>query len=276
MSTVKNHLLEDMTFLEFQERMSEDPVILIPLGSQEIQGPMVPMGDFMLTREIASLVAEKTGAIAAPTMPFGYAEYFRSVPGGIALSADAFRATLRDMLDNFLDHGLTRLVILNGHSGNAPLIDQVIRSVRRDHDVLVPSINLWRSIPDDLWKELHGDFGKKAFAHGGDPITSVYLHLFPDLTRMDAVEIDAAFGKMLDLPTAGLSGVRFQGTEIALPVNVDDHCSNGIAGGDARKSSADKGARFVEHLIAFCSDFVEHMRSVPSSTKPKAKGELAK
>ncbi|MFC5584598.1 creatininase family protein [Nitratireductor kimnyeongensis] len=275
MSTTKKHLLEDMTFLEFQERMGEDPVILIPLGSQEIQGPMVPMGDFMLTREIASRVAEKSGAIAAPTMPFGYAEYFRSVPGGIALSADAFRATLRDMLDNFLDHGLTKLVIVNGHSGNAPLIDQVIRAVRREHDVLVPCINLWRSIPDPLWQEVHGEFGKKAFAHGGDPITSVYLHLFPDLTRMDAVKIDAQFGKMIDLPTAGLAAVRFQGTEIGLPINVDDHCSNGIAGGDASRSSADKGARFVDHLVTFCSDFVEHMRSVSSSTKAKSKGEFA-
>lgn len=275
MSTAKKHLLEDMTFLDFQERMGEDPVILLPLGSQEIQGPMAPMGDFMLTREIAARVAEKTDAVAAPTLPFGYAEYFRSVPGGIALSADAFRATLRDMLDNFLDHGLTRLVILNGHSGNAPLIDQVIRSVRRDHDALVPCINLWRSIPDTLWQKTHGDFGRKAFAHGGDPITSVYLHLFPDLTRMDAAEIDAEFGRMIDLPTSGLSGVRFKGSDIALPVNVDDHCSNGIAGGDPRRSSADKGARFVEHLVAFCSDFVEHVRSVPSTRKSKPEGEFA-
>jgi hypothetical protein len=28
----------------------------------------------------------RTGAIAAPTMPFGYVEYFRTVPGGVQLA----------------------------------------------------------------------------------------------------------------------------------------------------------------------------------------------
>ena len=263
------HLLEEMTHPEFLARMAEDPVILIPLGSQEIQGPMVPMGDFMLTREVASEVAARSGAIAAPTLPFGYAEYFRSVPGGIALSAEAFRATLIDILANFLDHGLTRIVILNGHSGNYPLIDAVIRQVRRERGLMVPCINLWRSIPDELWAEIHGDFGKRAFAHGSDPVTSTYLHYFPHLADMDAAKKDATFGEIAGLPTAGLAGVQFRGLEVGMAVNVDDHCSNGIAGGDPTRSSADKGARIAAHLVEFCSAFVEHFRSV-SPAAPEA------
>jgi len=266
MTPKKKHLLEEMTFLEFQDRCEDDPVILIPLGSQEIQGPMAPMGDFMLTRELASLVAKASGAIAAPTQPFGYAEYFRSVPGGIALSADTFRGVLTDILDNFLDHGLSRLVILNGHSGNYPLIDQVIRQVRNERDIIVPCINLWRSIPDELWKELHGDFGKSAFAHGGDPVTSTYLHFFPDLMRMDQITIDEQFGSMLGLPTSGLAGVKFNGIEVGMPVNVDDHCSNGIANGDPHRSSPEKGARIASHLVKFCTEFVEHFRSVDTTS----------
>ncbi|MBD3625743.1 MAG: creatininase family protein, partial [Rhodobacteraceae bacterium] len=262
MTARKKHLLEEMTFPEFRERLSEDPVILIPLGSQEIQGPMVPMGDFMLTREVAAEVAAAADAIAAPTLPFGYAEYFRSVPGGIALSADAFRATLRDILDNFMDHGLTRLVILNGHSGNYPLIDQVIRAVRKERGLLVPCVNLWRSVPDELWAEMHGDFGKRAVAHGGDPVTSVALHYFPQLTRMDLIEIDAEYGKLLDLPTKGLGAVAFDGLDVGLAVNVDDHCSNGIAGGDPTRSSPENGEKIVRHLVGACTALFEHMRSV--------------
>lgn len=275
MTSEAKHLLEEMTFLEFRQRMEGDeaPVVLVPLGSQEIQGPMVPMGDFMLTREVASEVARASGAIAAPTLPFGYAEYFRSVPGGIALSADAFRATLRDILDNFLDHGLTRVVLLNGHSGNYPLIDQVIRAVRHERGVMVPCINLWRSIPDTLWTELHGDFGKRAFAHGSDPVTSVYLHYFPHLARMDEARKDEEFGKVVGLPTAGLGGVLFDGIDIGMAVNVDDHCSNGIAGGDPTRSSADKGRRIVEHLVDFCVRFVEHYRNAnPQAPTARKRG----
>ncbi|MEF2071617.1 creatininase family protein [Consotaella aegiceratis] len=273
MTRHEKHLLEEMSFAEFRDRLPENPVILIPLGSQEIQGPMVPMGDFMLTRTIAAEVAKATGAIAAPTLPFGYAEYFRSVPGGIALSADAFRSTLSDILDNFLDHGLSRLVILNGHSGNYPLIDAVIRTVRRERQLMVPCINLWRSIPDELWTEIHGEFGKKAFSHGGDPVTSVYLHYFPHLVDLEKAKKDASFGTIAGLPTAGLGAVRFRGLDIGMAVNVDDHCSNGIAGGDPTRSSADKGERIAAHLIDFCSAFVEHFRSVdPTSPHPQTQG----
>lgn len=263
MTADHQNLLENMTFEQFDawSRAEENPVILIPLGSQEIQGPMVPMGDFMLTREVAAEVALASGAIAAPALPFGYAEYFRTVPGGIALSADAFRATLTDILDNFLDHGFTRIVILNGHSGNYPLVDQVIRNVRKKHGLLVPCINLWRSIPDALWTELHRDFGKKAFSHGGDPVTSVYMHYFPQLTHADRAKLPETPGTLADLPVAGLAGVKFQDIEIGMPVNVDDRCPDGIVAGDPARSSADKGKKIAEHLVAFCSDFIAHFRA---------------
>src|SRR6185503_19059934 len=80
--------LEDLTYAELRERLADDPVILVPLGSQEEQGASAPMGDFMLAKELARRVAEKTGAIAAPTVPFGYADYFRPVAGGVQLTAE--------------------------------------------------------------------------------------------------------------------------------------------------------------------------------------------
>ena len=94
-----------LTWVEFAERMKENPVILLPFGSQEEQGPQAPMGDYMLTDAIVARVAERTDAIAAPIIPFGYADYFRPIPGGIQLSAETFRALFEDICANFLDHG---------------------------------------------------------------------------------------------------------------------------------------------------------------------------
>ncbi|MEM8662845.1 MAG: creatininase family protein, partial [Pseudomonadota bacterium] len=117
--TAQKHRLAEMTFREFEARLPERPVIIIPLGSQEEQGPACPMGDYRLTEIIADRVAERSDAIVAPIMPFGYADYFRTVPGGIALRPETFCAVLEDMVVNFLDHDLTKVLILNGHSGNA-------------------------------------------------------------------------------------------------------------------------------------------------------------
>jgi creatinine amidohydrolase len=83
---MQKFLLKDMTFREFQQRIPDNPVILPPLGSQEEHGPMAPMNDFMLTEAFA----ERADAIAAATLPFGYADYFRPIPGGIQLRAETF------------------------------------------------------------------------------------------------------------------------------------------------------------------------------------------
>jgi creatinine amidohydrolase len=265
-SPKKKHQLAEMTFVEFRDRIAGDPVILIPLGSQEEQGPMAPMGDFMLTQVIAGRVAEAAEAITAPILPFGYADYFRPVPGGIQLKPETFRAVLMDILENFLDHDLNRLVILNGHSGNYPLIDQTIRQVKRTRGVIVPCVNLWRLMTPAMWHDLHGDFGPAAFAHGGDPITSVSLHLLPELMRMDLITREEGKGKMIGLPTVGLAGVRFRDVEVAAPVDITDRCTNGIAGGDPTRSSAEIGRQITDYIVEYCTAFVRHFATIDPTT----------
>jgi creatinine amidohydrolase len=256
------HLLAAMSFLEFAERIrAEKPVILIPLGSQEEQGPGCPMGDYMLTELLAGRIAAATGAIAAPTIPFGHADYFRTVPGGIQLRAATFRALLRDVIDSFLDHGLDRLLVFNGHSGNSPLIDEVSRTVRAERGVFVPWVNVWRMIPPDVWKQAHGDNAAKAQGHGADPMTSVYLHLKPELVRGDLVQAPAPGGTVLGMPTAGLAAGRLGGLEVNLPLAVTDHCANGIVSGDPRLSSPAAGKLFADHVVAQTSRLVEHLKT---------------
>ena len=252
------HALKDMTFAEFRERLPEGPVILLPLGSQEEQGPHAPMGDYMLAREIADRVAKKAGAIAAPTLPFGHADFFRCVPGGMQLRSTTFIALVEDMVESFLDHRIDRVVILNGHSSNAPLIDQALRQVRRRQGVAVASIDLWRAIPDSLWRSLFGDDFAAVKGHGAEPLTSVYRYLFPDLLRPDLLR-PSVRGKALGLPMTGPAGVNFQGQGIYLPLNATEVNADGMLGGDPTRGSAEIGKAIVDHLVDFCADFAKHL-----------------
>ena len=261
MTKPDQHCLKNITFSEFEAVKCANEVILLPFGSQEEQGP-APMGDWMLADVIADRAAREAGAFVAPTVPFGYAEYFRAVPGGIHLRAKTFVLLLTDILDNFLDHGLNKLLILNGHSGNHPLIDQVIRKQRDERGVAIPCINLWRSVPTRLWQELHPDVGQGALGHGGDPITSVYLHLFPELISGDALVPPVAKREFWGLPTSGLGAVKFNDVDVNLPLNVTDCCDDGIAGGDPSRSTAEIGGRIVEHLVNHSVAFIHHLRTV--------------
>ena len=50
--------LRDMSHTEFMERLTDRTVILIPLGSLEVQGPHAPMGDYALAERLAELSAD--------------------------------------------------------------------------------------------------------------------------------------------------------------------------------------------------------------------------
>ena len=258
--TAKRKLaLKDMTFAEFRERLSEKPVILLPFGSQEEQGPHAPMGDFMLTETVAAKVAEASDSIVAPTIPFGWADFFKTIPGGIQLRPSTFSAVVEDMVTAFLEHGLDHILILNGHTSNAPLFDQTLRRIRGERGVTVPYINLWQSIPDTLWKELHGTQVAAARGHGGEPLTSIYLHLFPELMRMDLAK-PSVRAKAFGLPSGGVNNIQFEGMPVHVQLNCHEVNADGMLGGDPLLASADKGERMVEHLVGFCARFVEHMR----------------
>ncbi len=253
------HALKEMTVAEFRDRLSPDTVVLLPFGSHEEQGPHAPMGDYMLAEAIALKAAELSGALAAPCVPFGYAEFFRGFPGGVQLRAQTFCAVVEDVVGAFLDHRIERLLILNGHSTNSSLIDQVLRKIRRERGVAVASLDLWRAIPDDLWRAIHGGNAPRARGHGADPITSVGLYLHPQLMRPDLMRPSApatAFG----LPGASCAGARFEGVQVNLPLDAHEVNADGMLGGDASLASAEAGRAIFEHLTGLCARLASHLR----------------
>jgi creatinine amidohydrolase len=115
------------------------------------------------------------------------------------------------------------------------------------------------------WAEIHGERGTSALGHGADPLTSVYLHLFPELVRMDLIEMKDK-KSVLGLPPSGLNAVKFDGVDVNLAVDIDDISDTGIAGGDPNNSSAEIGEKIVETLVDFAARFVAHFKGVDTKT----------
>ncbi|WP_010140200.1 creatininase family protein [Oceanicola sp. S124] len=260
---MRPHRLEELTQSDFAALLAEDPVILLPLGSQEGQGPHCPMGDFRLSAKIADLVAQRTGALAAPVLPFGHADFFRDYPGGLQLRPETFTAVLTDMLNGLVEHGLTRLLILNGHTTNAPLISQVTRQIRRQSGVALASVDLWPSVPAPLMRRLFGEAPVRG--HGAEPVTSVMMHLLPGEVRALPDSPRARPGRLLDLPLRGVSGADFEGLRVNLPVTAAEIAPDGRLGGDASRASAGAGAAITADLVARLAALVTHLQSAQTA-----------
>src|SRR5579875_1926509 len=255
--------MAELTGGEAREIYARNPVILLPMGSHEDQGPHAPMGDFLSAARIAELIAERaSGAgvetLVAPVLPFGGADYFGAMPGGIALEQSTLRAVLTDMLACLLRHKLTRLIVINGHGGNVQAVHETTLEVYCKHGVLIPSIYLWRIGYSLLPGILGADKAKQAAGHGADPLTSVTMHLFPALMRPDLVPDPSPLRSVRGLEAVSFGNVRFEGAEIQLPVEYDEIAPNAVRSGNPRLCSAETGAALVEQLTSLGANFVRH------------------
>jgi creatinine amidohydrolase len=255
--------LAELTQGEARHILARKPVILLPMGSFEDQGPHAPMGDYLSAARVAELIAERataagTETLVAPVVPFGCDDYFGASPGGISLKPATFRAVIDDMFRALIRHGLTRLIVITGHAGNVPVVHEVAAALYRSERVLIPSLYLWKISYGLLPGILGAEKARASSGHGADPLTSIGLHLFPELMRPDLVPNPIDSPEVIGLRASSFGTVRFEGSEVHMPLEYDAFAPNAVRGGDPRLSSAETGAALVEQLTAICARFVAH------------------
>ncbi len=243
--------------------LARNPVILVPLGSFEDQGPHAPMGDYLCAERVAELIADRASSLGAetyvaPVLPYGADDIFGSSPGGAVLSQTTYRAVLRDLFDSLLRHGTTRFIVINGHGGNTQPVHDVTKEIHRTRGVLIPSMYIWRIAHTLLPSVVGEEIGARSFGHGADPLTSIVMHLMPDLHRADLVAAPRAPRDVMGLPMASLVTVGFKGAEIHVPVEYHASVPDGVWHGDPRLASAETGRAITERLVGIGADFVVH------------------
>jgi creatinine amidohydrolase len=253
---------------EARQLYGANPVILLPMGSHEDQGPHGPMGDYLLAEKIAELAAIKATAAGTPTyvapvVPFGGADFFGPMVGGIALRQETLGAVIADMVACLHRTGLTRLVVINGHAGNVGPIAEVARAVYREKRLVMPSLYLWR-IAYGLLPGLIGTEKAAAVSgHGADPLTSLGMHLQPEILRPDMIPDARPLKRdpQLDLPFTSLGTASFDGAEVGMPHEYDETYNSGVDKGDPRLSSAETGRLLTEKLVDVTARFVAHFHA---------------
>jgi creatinine amidohydrolase len=253
----------EITASEMREILRARPVVLLPLGSFEDQGPHAPMGDYLSAERMAELIAERattrgTLTLVAPVLAYGGADYFGTAPGGIALGQETFRSVLRDMFGCLLRHDVSRLVVVNGHAGNTQAVLDTAREIWRARRILIPSFYLWKIARGLMPGIVGAEKTKQTSGHGGDPLTSIATHLFPQWMRPDLTPPPHDAPEIIGMPVTGFGTASFEGAEIDVPIELSEITPDAVFGADARGCSAETGAKLVEALSELGARFVWH------------------
>ncbi len=129
--------LFDMNWMQVEEYLKGDDRIVVPIGSTEQHAYLSLGADAILAERIALDAAEPLGVPVLPVLAYGVTPYFLSYPGTVSLRIQTYLAVIRDVLDSLAGHGFRRIVVVNGHGGNAPAGDLIREWVCEPRDARV-------------------------------------------------------------------------------------------------------------------------------------------
>lgn len=161
----------------------ETPIVL-PVAALEQHGRHMPLfTDSLLLGEVIRRTKETLAneALFAPLMWLGNSHHHLDFPGTMSLSPRGYLDLLIDMAENFLMHGFTRIVIVNGHGGNSVPAQQAFFELRQKtrtrSDLLLLSCTYW-SLGG---KPSHPDLRQGEMGHACEWETSMMLRIRPEL-----------------------------------------------------------------------------------------------
>lgn len=107
-------------WMQIEEILRHTDTAVLPLGSTEQHAYLSLSTDSILAERVAVEAAEPLGIPVFPALAYGITPYFLGFPGTLSLRVATYVALLRDLLDGLAQTGFRRIVLVNGHGGNAP------------------------------------------------------------------------------------------------------------------------------------------------------------
>ena len=130
-----------LTRPEIEEYLKKSDVVLFPVGSTEQHGKHIAIdNDAFTALEISKKVAENTGVLVAPVLPFGYSIHHMKFAGSITLKFETLVAVYKEVCESLIHHGFKKIVIMNGHGGNTNAVNQALREIKSDNGVIVYNV----------------------------------------------------------------------------------------------------------------------------------------
>ncbi len=174
-----DHALINMAMPEVKDQLERNPVVVIPAGSVEQHGAHLPFGtDYFAAHLFAERLAQEIDALLVPFTPLGVTPVHMSFPGTISLSPETFMGLLGDVCESMIRHGAQRIVVVNWHELNEPLIALVASKIQQKHPVRFVLVQA-HYVALDLYGQDAG------LTHGGLLEALPVLAHDPSLVRLD-------------------------------------------------------------------------------------------
>jgi len=245
-----------MTWRDFQRADMEKVVAVLPVAAIEQHGPHLPVGVDAIINQgyLERAVARTPGELPVlflPVQAIGKSNEHIEFPGTLTFSAETLIRAWTEIGESVARAGCRRLVFVNSHGGNVPIIDIVARELRIRRGMLAVHASWSRfGYPEGLFSPRERTYG----IHGGDAETSLMLAFRPDAVRMSEARDFVSLAQSIDGECKQLHVTQPNGFGW-MSNDLNEHG----AVGEADKATAAKGEAAAERGA---EAFIELLRDV--------------
>ncbi|MDH3582752.1 MAG: creatininase family protein [Phycisphaerae bacterium] len=230
----------------YRQLLDDRPnVAVLPWGACEAHNYHLPHGtDVYEAKALAEKAAEIAGErgarpVVLPAIPFGNDEQQLDQVATISIRTATAAALLEDVVRSLDRQGIDRLLLVNGHGGNA--FKPLVRDLQGQYATLIVVASFWELRPHAL-AEIFDDPGD----HADEMETSLMLHLRPDLVALE----QAGPGERRPFEIQGLDQDGVWTPRPWSAVHPDTGSGNPAA------ATAEKGRRYFETIAQALAEVI--------------------
>lgn len=250
------------TYPEIVETGEQDgSVLVVPVGSIEQHGPHMPVAtDIVLAEAVArggaTAAAERdVPVLLLPPVWAGTSQHHLHWGGTITLEVATMLTVLEEVAASALENGFDAILFLNGHGGNAPVVNAAVKTVGTAHPDVEVLATTYYYLAEPIAEELReSEYG--GMSHAGEFETSLVLYLEPDLVREEEYAVDYR-----EEPKGGYDRAFhdfFSHGPLAAYRAEDARDGPGTTG-DPTLASAEKGEAIYEFLVEELAALIEEI-----------------
>lgn len=223
-------------------------VAVLPIGATEPHNLHLPYGTDAITAGLLSdklcEYAHHQGASVAllPTIPYGVDTNLLGFPMAMSINPSTLDLLITDLVNSLEQHGVRKLVILNGHGGNS--LKHTLRELFPNTSVFISLID-WFGVIKDVYFEIF----ENPDDHAGEMETSIAMHCFPEL-------VDVSLADSGTVRSARFEAINKGWVQVTRPWDIVT-TNSGV--GDPCKASADKGKKVLDVLIERLGTYIKEL-----------------
>lgn len=249
--------MTDRTWPEVRDAIERGTVFVVPVGATEQHGYHLPLEtDWRLCGSVAERAcraAEEKGIPVLLTPPIwtGFSPHHMDFPGSVTLDLSTFVDVVGQVARSLWHHGARKILLLNGHGGNANPLRSAAQELRFRYDVRVAAASYWDFVLPKIaeWRRS----GPGGIDHACEMETALMMAVRPDLVREEHIRDGSWFPK-----SEFLSGDLAVGAPVSTTFSFSELTEDGLLG-DPTLSTAERGEELLaaasEKVAAFMKEF---------------------